>query len=133
MEWRAVHAVRSGGAAPTGRGGGSGGSEGEVVLACAGACCARCSQRGRCSYRSRVAVVAGGRGGGSWLAVGRALRAVRSGGPRPRGAGGGRGGSEGGVVLAGAGACFARGSQGGAAPTGWGRRVGVEWGCCPYG
>src|SRR5690606_21565519 len=23
--------------------------------------------------------------------------------------------------------------SGGAAPTGWGRRVGVEWGCCPYG
>src|SRR5690606_25283650 len=99
-------------------GGGSGGSGGEVVLACAGACVARCSQRGPCSYgvgeegragrgvvreprppgrtagrgsfRSGVAVVAGVRERWSWLALGRALHAVRS---------------------------------GGAAPTGWGRRV----------
>src|SRR5690606_19259348 len=47
-----------------------------------------------------VAVVAGVRGRWSWLALGRAVHAVRS---------------------------------GGAAPTGWGRRLGVEWGCCPYG
>src|SRR5690606_32525408 len=38
------------GAAPTGRGGGSGGSEAELGRACAGACFARCSQRGRYFY-----------------------------------------------------------------------------------
>src|SRR5690606_37683297 len=74
-EGRAVHAVRSGGAAPTGRGGGSGGGEGEGGLACAGACFAGCSQRGRCSY-----------GGGE---KGRAGVGISVGAPAP-GANGGR-------------------------------------------